>query len=143
MAVLNSVYDEFQYIMNLEEFDRDIADIPSFYQDSGGEFWVLDLDGVIAGTVGARPEDHETCELRRLYLLNSCRGKGYGRALLKTMLVWSRENGFRRIFLWSDVLFERAHVVYTASGFEPTEKTRAADPANPTSVERCFVKAID
>jgi putative acetyltransferase len=143
IAMLQSVYDEHRYIMDFEEFDRDLVDISSYYRDSGGEFWILEIDGTVAGTAAARPDDYETCELRRLYLLKSCRGKGYGRALLETMIDWSRANGFRRIFLWSDVLFERAYGVYAASGFKPTETTRTVDPTNPTSVERYFIKTLD
>ena len=46
--------------------------------------------------------------------------------------------GFRRMVLWSDVLFEPAHRLYVKTGFKATQKTRAIDPNNPTSVERFF-----
>ena len=40
--------------------------------------------------------------------------------------------------LWSDVLLTAAHDLYLKSGFRATQKTRAIDPTNPTSVERFF-----
>jgi putative acetyltransferase len=140
VAVIRAVYDDYNYIMDFETFDRDLADIPSTYQDSGGAFWVLDARGRIAGTVGVVPEDAEKCELRRLYLGRVYRGKGWGRRLVQRVIQWADSNGFRRIVLWSDVLFEPAHHLYVKSGFRATEMTRAIDPRNPTSVERFFIR---
>lgn len=140
IRVIESVYREYNYVMGLDEFDRDLVDIPSTYQDSGGEFWVLESGGAVAGTTAVLARDAETCELKRLYLLKSFRRRGLGRTLAGTVIDWAREHGFRRIVLWSDTLFEPAHMLYVKCGFTPTGKTRSIDPLNPTCVERFFVK---
>jgi putative acetyltransferase len=140
VSVIKSVYIDYNYRMDYKEFDRDLADIDSTYIDSGGAFWVLDADGSIAGTIGVIPEDAETCELRRLYLKASYRGRGWGTKLVRRVIDWAEERGFRRIYLWSDVLFEPARHLYIKSGFTPTDRTRAVDPVNPTSVERYFIR---
>lgn len=141
VRVIRSVYDSYNYVMDFEEFDRDLADIPSVYQDAGGEFWVLDTRGEIAGVIGVIPLDGETCELRRLYVEKESRGRGFGSSLIQTVIAWSRDRGCRRIVLWSDVLFEAAHQLYVKHGFKATERTRAIDPKNPTSVERFFERS--
>ncbi|UCF05819.1 MAG: GNAT family N-acetyltransferase [bacterium] len=138
--VIKSVMDEYNYIMDFGEFDSDLVDIQSTYQDPGGEFWVLEIDHTIAGTVAAMPRQGETCELKRLYLLKGHRGRGWGRRLMETMLGWARLHGFRRVVLWSDVLFEPAHNLYLKAGFRPTQETRSIDPNNPSCVERFFVR---
>jgi putative acetyltransferase len=140
VSVIKSVYNDYNYRMDYNEFDRDLADIESMYIDSGGAFWVLDADGVIAGTIGIIPVDTEMCELRRLYLKAPYRGKGWGTKLVQRVIDWAEEHGFRRIFLWSDVLFEPARHLYMKAGFTPTKRTRAIDPMNPTSVERYFIR---
>ena len=138
VRVIQAVYDDFNYILDFDVFETDLVDIQSTYQDSGGAFWVLDDGGTIAGSVGVLPKDAETCELKRLYLGKAYRRRGFGTRLLATARGWAIANGFRRMVLWSDVLFEVAHRFYERSGFRATGETRAIDPTNPTSVERFF-----
>ncbi len=140
VSVIQSVYDDLNYTMDFDNFDRDLADVPGTYVDSGGAFWVLEGDMEIAGTIGVIPKDAESCELRRLYLKRTYRGRGWGRRLVQHVIDWAGSHGYRRIFLWSDVLLEAAHHLYARSGFTPTGETRAVDPINPTSVERYFIR---
>ena len=138
ILVVKASYDTLGYTMDFSEFDSDLASIPSAYQDSGGEFWVLEDEGLVAGCVGVTREDAERCELHRLYLLPSHRGGGFGRKLIEIVVSWCRRNGCRELYLWSDIKFTAAREVYIRCGFSPTEKTRAIDPVNPGSVERYF-----
>jgi GNAT superfamily N-acetyltransferase len=124
--------------MEFDEFDRDLASIPETYQDGDGEFWVLEDDGTVAGCVGVTSEGAERCELHRLYLMPSYRGRGMGRTLIETVLSWCRKRGCREVYLWSDIKFETAREVYIRCGFSPSASTRAIDPVNPGSVERYF-----
>jgi len=138
VRIIQSVYDDFNYILDFDVFETDLVDIQSTYQDAGGAFWVLDDGGVVAGSVGVLPKDVETCELKRLYLARPYRRRGLGTRLLATARGWAIAAGFRRMVLWSDVLFQPAHLFYARSGFRATGETRAIDPTNPTSVERYF-----
>jgi len=138
IAAVKAAYGTLGYTMDFSEFDRDLADIPGTYQDSGGEFWVLEDEGLIAGCIGITREDAERCELHRLYLLPTHRGRKLGRRLIETAVSWCRENGCRELCLWSDIRFETAREVYIRCGFSPAQKTRAIDPVNPGSVERYF-----
>lgn len=135
-------YNSLGYTMDFNEFDRDLASIPATYQDSGGEFWVLEDEGLVAGCVGVTREPADRCELHRLYLLPSQRGKGSGRALIETVISWCRGNGCAELYLWSDIKFDAAREVYIRCGFSPAEKTRAIDPVNPGSIERYFTMKI-
>jgi hypothetical protein len=137
-SIIKSVYDDFNYIFDFKVFETDLVDIPSTYQDAGGEFWVLYDAGAVAGCVGVLPKEGDTCELKRLYLGKAYRRKGWGTRLLATARGWAMAKGFRRMVLWSDVLFEPAHRLYMKTGFKVTAKMRAIDLNNPTSVERFF-----
>ena len=142
VATVRATYADLAYTMDFAAFDRDLEDIEMSYRDGGGEFWVLDDHGDVVGCVGVTPVDVETCELHRLYLRRSIRGRNWGRRLLETAVDWAREAGFRRMVLWSDILFARAREVYEKNGFTATERTRAVDPVNPTSVERLFTRNL-
>jgi putative acetyltransferase len=138
VAVIKSVYDDFNYLIDFDVFEIDLVDIQSTYEDAGGAFWVLDDGGTIAGCVGVLPKEGDACELKRLYLGKAYRRRGWGSRLLATARGWAIAKGFRRMAIWSDVLFEPAHRFYLKSGFKKTSETRAIDPTNPTSVERRF-----
>jgi putative acetyltransferase len=142
IRIIKSIYDDYSYTMDFERFDRDLADIDTTYRDSGGEFWVVDDGGSVAGMVGVLPLDGEICELRRLYVDKGRWGRDFGSTLIKTVISWARDSGYPRVVLWSDVLFENAHRLYLKHGFEASQETRAIDPMNPTSVERFFTLRI-
>jgi len=142
ISVVKASYDTLGYTMDFTEFDSDLASIPATYQDSGGEFWVLEDEGLVAGCVGVTRETAEMCELHRLYLLPSQRGRGLGSRLIETVVSWCRKHGCGEIVLWSDIRFEAAREVYIHCGFSSTQKTRAIDPVNPGSIERYFSKDL-
>ena len=138
VAVIKSVYDDLNYVIDFNEFEADLVDVQSTYQDAGGAFWVLDDGGTIAGCVGVLSREGDACELKRLYVGKAYRRRGWGSRLLATARGWAIGSGFRRMCLWSDVLLEAGHRLYIKSGFRMTRETRAIDPTNPTSVERFF-----
>jgi len=138
VAVIKSVYDDFNYSIDFDVFETDLVDIQSTYEDAGGAFWVLDAGGTIGGCIAVLPKEGEACELKRLYLKRAYRRRGWGSRLLATARGWAIAKGYRTMVLWSDVLFEPAQRFYLKSGFKKTSETRAIDPTNPTSVERFF-----
>jgi GNAT superfamily N-acetyltransferase len=138
VAIIDSVYRDYNYSMDFEHFDSDLADVETTYEDAGGAFWVADDGGVVAGCVGVVPHGVDTCELKRLYVNASYRRRGLATRLLATARGWAMSRGYRRMILWSDVLLAAAHTLYLKSGFRAANETRAIDPVNPTSVERRF-----
>lgn len=114
--VIATVFAEYAMTFDLADFDADLQDIEGSYAGRGGVFVVL-LDGArVVGTVGALPHAGE-CEIKRLYLLPSYRGRGHGRRLLQHVLDWARARGCHRAVAWSDVRLQTAHEVYRRMGF--------------------------
>jgi GNAT superfamily N-acetyltransferase len=138
IAIIKSVYDDYNYTIDFDHFEADLVDAQSTYQDAGGEFWVADDEGVIAGCVGVLPHGGDECELKRLYVGHAYRRRGLATRLLATAQGWAIAHGFRRMYLWSDVLLAAAHALYVKTGFRSGQQIRAIDPTNPTSVERFF-----
>jgi dihydrofolate reductase/GNAT superfamily N-acetyltransferase len=113
--------------------DADLADVEASYLRSGGAFDVLvDADGQVIGTVGVYPLDQYRCELRELYLLAMCRGRGLGKQLLGRALARARERGFKRIELDTLSILTTAARLYESFGFvscEPHHVSTRADRA--------------
>ena len=98
--------------------DVDIKDIEHSYFEQGGTFNVLEeKDGSIIGAYGLYPADRQTCELRKMYLHNSYRGKGLGKLLLEDALSKARQIGFKKMTLETASVLKEAISLYKSYGF--------------------------
>ena len=80
---------------------------------------LLDPSGAIVGTVGLCPMGHATAELRKMYLLGSCRGQGLGRRMLEHALERAKALGFRKVTLETASVLKEAIALYERHGFTP------------------------
>ena len=99
--------------------DSDLNDIHASYHVSGGAFDVLlDDSGEIIGTVGLFRISPSTCELRKMYLVRSARGRGLGRRLLEHALARATGLGFSRVVLETASVLKDAIALYERYGFQ-------------------------
>ncbi|MBA3725407.1 MAG: GNAT family N-acetyltransferase [Armatimonadetes bacterium] len=133
-AVIKGVFDEYGFTWEPEGYNRDSLDVREFYHDQGGGFWVMELDGIVIGTVGLKARRDGRCELYRLYLPAQHRGKGHGRDLYVFAQEAAREAGFTEMEIWSDKKLAAAHGMYTRSGAEPLGERICDDPDNSEEV---------
>jgi len=100
--------------------DADLTDVESHYHGRGGIFDVLETaDGAVVGSVGLYPVIGSTCELRKMYLHPSFRGKGLGRHLLEHALKRAKQLGFARVTLETASVLKEAIDLYQSYGFRP------------------------
>lgn len=100
--------------------DADLADLEASYLRDGGMFDVMvDASGRVVGTVGLLPLGDGRCELRKMYVAFSHRGRGLGRRLVRAALDRARGLGFRRIELGTSSRLEAAIRLYESAGFRP------------------------
>ena len=113
--------------------DADIKDIEHCYLERGGTFYVLEeKDGSIIGAYGLYPLDRQTCELRKMYLHSSYRGKGLGKLLLEDALSKARQMGFKKMTLETASVLKEAISLYKSYGFveyEPEHLSSRCDQA--------------
>jgi len=113
--------------------DVDLKDIEQSYLKQGGVFYVLvEADGAIIGAYGLYPIDEQTCELRKMYLHSSYRGKGLGKLLLEDALEKARRIGFKKMTLETASVLIEAISLYKSYGFieyEPEHLSSRCDQA--------------
>jgi putative acetyltransferase len=113
--------------------DVDIKDVEQSYFERAGTFYVLEeKDGSIIGAYGLYPIDKATCELRKMYLHSSHRGKGLGKLLLEDALSKARQIGFKRITLETASVLKEVISLYKSYGFieyEPEHLPSRCDQA--------------
>lgn len=110
--------DEFQIAITLED-QPDLQDIPAFYQQGAGNFWVALSEGEVVGTVALLDLSNQQGALRKMFVHPGYRGPGHGVSarLLDTLLEWSRARGFKEIYLGTTEKFRAAHRFYERNGF--------------------------
>jgi len=98
--------------------DADIKDIESSYFSRGGTFLVLEAeDRSIVGAYGLYPLKEHTCELRKMYLHKTYRGRGLGKLLLDDALAKARQLGFTKMVLETASVLKEAIALYKSYGF--------------------------
>jgi putative acetyltransferase len=97
---------------------KDMDDIQKDYFENGGTFLVMLDDDEMICTGAIRKLDDETCELKRLWLLNDYHGQGLGYRMLQELLSIARLRGYTRMRLETDpVAQSRALEFYRQIGF--------------------------
>lgn len=82
-----------------------------------GVFYLVRVDGEVAGMGGLRACGAETAEVKRLYVRPAFRGLRIGQSLLRQLLADARRLGHRRVCLDSAPFMHSAHRLYEAHSF--------------------------
>ena len=111
--------DEFQIAITLED-QPDLQNIPGFYQQGAGNFWLAVSEGEVVGTVALLDLGNRQGALRKMFVHADYRGPGHGVSarLLDTLFEWSRAHGVKEIYLGTTEKFLAAHRFYERNGFQ-------------------------
>ena len=113
---LNLAWIEAHFVV--EARDRHELDEPDAHiLAHGGEIFMADDDGAIVGTCALLAEPDGACELAKMAVRDSARGRGVGRALGEAAVAAARARGAPRIDLLSNTVLAPAIGLYRALGF--------------------------
>lgn len=136
VKLIGDIWAEYDCVLNTAVEEIYLLTPDEYFHAHGGDFWVVVEDGQIIATVAVMMNDEETAELKSLYVHKDFRRGGLGEKLTKMTLDFSREKGARKMILWSDTRFTKAHRLYERIGFERVGQ-RELDDLN-SSVEFGF-----
>lgn len=137
-AVIRSVLAAYGLGWESAGADRDVLEVETFYQATGGEFWVIEQQAAIVGTGAYYPiqRGKNAVEVRKMYLLPEVRGQGLGRYLLQQLEATIVARGFEQIWIETASVLQEAVKLYESSGYQP---------ATGVETERCdrvYVKLL-
>ena len=101
------------------EDQPDLLNIPGFYQQGSGNFWVALADEEVVGTIALRDIGNRQGALRKMFVKPAYRGKekGVARQLLEELISSATSAGVRDLFLGTIDKFVAAHRFYERNGF--------------------------
>ena len=119
-TIISSVLAEYGLEWEPEGTDRDALEVEAAYQQTGGEFWVVEEDGVLVGTAAYHPVSRGdgAVEIRKMYLLPSVRGQGLGRFLLESLESTIVARGYRTIWVETASVLTEAISLYERMGYQ-------------------------
>jgi putative acetyltransferase len=108
--------------------DQDVVKVEQFYQETGGEFWVVEREGKLVGTAGYYPisRGKNAVEIRKMYLLPEVRGKGLGRFLLEQLERAIAQRNYQEIWLETASVLTEAIQLYEKAGYKSAEGVETA-----------------
>jgi len=117
-SLVYGVLAEYNLKPDPQATDADLSNIEHSYFQRGGTFYLVEeKDGSIIGAYGLYPLDKDACELRKMYLHRSYRGKGWGKFLLEHALSQARKLHFKRMTLETASVLKEAINLYKSYGF--------------------------
>ena len=114
---------EFGISIILED-QPDLLDIPGFYQQGSGGFWVAVCGAQVVGTISLLDIGGARGALRKMFVRAEYRGPKHqvARRLLETLMGWCSEKQVREVFLGTTAQFVAAHRFYEKWGFAEIPK---------------------
>ena len=102
-----------------QNFERELAELPGAYAEPDGRLLLARHNDELAGCVALRQLSERTCEMKRLFVRETFRGKRIGRLLIEMIIRHAKEIGYERMLL--DTLPPRmndAIALYRSIGFK-------------------------
>ena len=106
--------------LKFQNFDAELADLPTVYGPPGGAIILGMVDGNCIACVAVRKLSADVAELKRMYVKPAWQGKGVGTNLLKAALEMAKNLGYATIKLDTLNHMHSAIQLYEKHGFERT-----------------------
>jgi ribosomal protein S18 acetylase RimI-like enzyme len=122
--------------LDFQGFEEELAGLPGKYGvERGGAVFLAYTPSPSSITPSSQPKDTEsiigvvalgsfptttsipTCELKRLYLAPSCRGRGVAKSLMDEVIARARELGYKKMLLDTLRSMTTARKLYSRYGF--------------------------
>jgi len=139
LSLIDGIYEEYNCKLDAVNEDVHLLEPGPYFRADGGEFWVVEEEGVILATVAVLLCD-ECGELKALYVHPSLRRHGWGRRLTELAINYARNAAKSRMVLWSDTRFTDAHRLYRKMGFRQFDERDLNDSNN--TIEYGFEMAL-
>lgn len=107
----------FQQYLSIQHYDDEIRNLESKYALPDGRLYLVYADTALAGYIGFRKIDKQSCEMKRLYVRPQFRGQHIGDQLIRQVIADAREIGYQFMLLDTLPFLKSALHLYRKYGF--------------------------
>ena len=104
--------------IGFQNTDEEFKTFPAMYR----ALFPATLVGTPVGACGVKAFQPNIGELKRLYVLPSGRGHGFGQRLITAAVDFSKDSGFEKMYLDTDPGLIHANAIYEGLGFTDIER---------------------
>ena len=101
-----------------QKFDDQIGQVLIHYNPPRGECLLATSDGSAIGILMLKRLEDDVCEMNRMFVRESARGLGAGRAMVARLKQCARQMGFKSMVLSALPRHHEAIALYRSQGFE-------------------------
>lgn len=117
-SMLQSQCNIFLKPAEIDEFHDDFISDWELFSGDRGRFYLLCVEGMEAGIGGIKPISNAVAELKRLYIVESYRGRGNGKTILSRLIKDAEDLGYQKIQLETLAFMKTAIRLYESFGFQ-------------------------
>lgn len=132
---------EIDVYLEHQKFDEQIREVLTHYNPPKGECLLARHNGETVGILMLKDLDGQICEMNRMFVRESARGLGVGRALLEHLKRRAREMGFESMTLSALPRHHEALSLYGACGFILDDRERDAGNSQNAVLMRIDLKS--
>lgn len=119
---------------SMEAFDREQLENPrQNIVDTGGQVWFAAYEGQIVGTAAIKWIEEGVYELIKMGVTPQAQGKSIGQLLAAKAIQWAKDQGAKRVVLYSNTCLSAAIRLYRRLGFVEA-------PIESGKYQRCDIK---
>lgn len=107
----------FRDYLEVQNYDEELEHLESKYGLPSGRLYLAYYEGELAGCIGLRKIDGQSCEMKRLYVRPQFRGNHIGDYLVKRIIEEAKEIGYSYMLLDTLPFLEDAIHMYKKYGF--------------------------
>lgn len=111
----------FAAYLEIQNYDEELKHLETKYGLPDGRLYLAYCDGKLAGCIGLRKIDRQSCEMKRLYVRPEFRGKDIGRRLINQIIADAKEIGYSCMLLDTLPFLQNALHLYREYGFYEIE----------------------
>lgn len=107
----------FREYLDVQNYDEEIKHLESKYGLPDGRLYLAYCGEELAGCIGLRKIDSQTCEMKRLYVRPKFRGHRIGHMLIKKIIEDAKKIGYSQMLLDTLPFLKSAIHMYKQCGF--------------------------